>query len=267
MGMQNIWEKWSAFFLVVTIGLVFSKATSAQEKTFKGNNYIITFEKGWDTLGNASVLRKNGGFSGLATLGATPGLNFPNIDSLAVSFSDSLGGKISKDSSGIKAIGGYQVHWQKFTYDSLPKLSAQISKETNFPVTLKNGSFRVYYLNSEGINFSIACISILYSGVTPGPYADIERAIATLKVGSGSRIIFVALAGAQIVWVRDGKLGGSWLQSNKVFAVECFDMRGTLIGTATHAAEGTWELPKIRKKMFVRLRTAIGTGLHLIVHP
>jgi hypothetical protein len=239
---------------------------AAAQKVFKGDYYNITFSAGWDTVGNSAILRKNLGFSGMATLGATPGSGLPNVDSLSNDYSESLGGKITKDSSGVKTLGKYEVHWQKFTYDSLPGLSKIIGAamgDTLFQ--LSKGSFRVYYLAADGYRFTIAGMRIYDLGNFP--YPDIETAIKTLKLAANSGIVPLARGNVGGLWVQDGKLGGPWLKANRVFAVECYDVRGSLIGHATHAAEGTWALPKTGSEMLVRLRTAQGAGMHFLVRP
>lgn len=251
---------------LVAISFAFPDSGSAQStRVFKGDDYAITFSSNWDTVMNNAVLGKLGGLGGLATLGAEKSATLPNIDSISAALTDSLGGEVKKDSSGKKTIGAYEVFWQKYTYDSLPALSAMLAEMSPFAPPLKNGSFRVYYLHSNGMAFTIACMSIFSGAIAP--YAEIEAAIATLKLGASAGIHTVMRTGGRDIWVRDGKLGGSWLKDNRVFAVECFDSRGALIGAATHAAEGTWKLPVSRQEMFVRLRTAVGTGLHFIVRP
>jgi hypothetical protein len=238
---------------------------TAHGKTFTGDHYAISFGSAWDTVQTHSILGKYMGLQGMATMGADLGASLPNLDSLTAAYADSLGGEIKKDSSGRLAIGKYDVHWQKFTYDSLPKLSAAVSKATGLPTTLKKGEFRVYYLNADGVSFSIACMSIV-SGVK-APYADVEAALATLTLTTQVGIIPLAPGFARDLWVKDGKLGGGWLKANHVFAVECYDTRGAFLGQATHAAEGSWQLPKLQGEMLVRLKTAAGTGLHFLVRP
>ncbi|MBW8887306.1 MAG: hypothetical protein JF616_06040 [Fibrobacteres bacterium] len=238
---------------------------TAQAKTFSGDHYSIGFGTAWDTVQTHSILGKYLGLQGMATMTADLGTSLPNLDSLTAAYSDSLGGKITKDSSGRMTIGKYDVHWQKFTYDSLPKLSAAVSKATGMSTTLKKGEFRVYYLNSTGVSFSIACMSIV-SGVK-APYADVEAALATLTLTTQTGIIPLAPGFSRDIWVKDGKLGGGWLKANRVFAVECYDTRGAFLGQATHAAEGAWQLPKAQAEMLVRLKTASGNGMHFLVRP
>jgi hypothetical protein len=257
-------KSWAIAILVAALEIVFPNSASAQ-KTFKGENFAITFTTGWDTIQSANVIGKYQGLYGMATQGATEGTTLPNLDSMAAFFSDSLGGKITKDSSGTKTLGKYSVQWQKFTYDSLPKLSAQISASTGLTVNLKNGSFRVYYLQADGFVFTIALLAILPNAIPP--YGDVESAIATLKLGTQSGIIALARGPGRDLWIRGGKLGGAWLKTHRVFAVECFDTRGALIGSATHAAEGSWNLPASRQDMFVVLRMADGTTEHFSVRP
>jgi hypothetical protein len=257
-------SSWVTALMVAALGIVFPKTAQA-DKTFKGENFAITFTTGWDTIQSASVIGKYQGLAGMVTQGATEGTALPNLDSLAAFYSDSLGGHITKDSSGTKTLGKYSVHWQQFKYDSLPKLSAQISASTGLTVNLKNGSFRVYFLQAEGHVFTLALLAILPNAIPP--YADVETAIPTLKLGAQAGIISLARGVGRDLWIRGGKLGGAWLRTNRVFAVECFDTRGALIGSATHAPEGSWNLPSSRQEMFVVLRMADGTTEHFNVRP
>jgi hypothetical protein len=262
MGMHSF--KWAAAMAIAALSLVFPQSARAQ-KLIKGENFSLSFQTGWDTIKTANIVGKYGGISGMATLGAAAGTAQPNMDSLAAFYSDSLGGHITKDSSGTKTLGGYTVHWQQFKYDSLPKLAALISAQTGFQVSLKNGSFRAYTVVSDGYVFTLAVMAILPGGQPP--YADVEAAIATLKLGTKVGIISLARGPGRDLWIRNGKLGGEWLRTNRVFAVECFDTRGALIAPAVHGAEGTWLLPASRQDMFVVLRTAVGSAEHFTVHP
>ncbi|MDB5049826.1 MAG: hypothetical protein JWO30_2897 [Fibrobacteres bacterium] len=247
------------------LALCIPHRAAAQGKTFSGDNFAITFKAaGWDTATSSYIISKYGGLYGMATMGATASTTLPDLDSLTAAFADTLGGKITKDSAGVKTLGKYEVHWQKYTYDTLPKLSALVSKAAGFPVTLKNGSFRVYYLVADGYAFTIACMSVLAGGVAP--YGDVEQAIATLKLGSLAGISNVARASRDL-WIRNGQLGGGWLQANKLVAVEGFDAGGALIGAGTPASEGVWNLPVSKGDMFLRVRAANGTDLHFVVHP
>jgi hypothetical protein len=241
------------------------RIASAQGKTFSGDHYSISFAAGWDTIQTQAVLGKYGGLNGLATMGSTLGNSLPDIDSLTAAYADTLGGDIRKDSSGSLTIGKYDVHWQKFTYDSLPALSDLISSTLGFPVSLQKGEFRVYYLASDGVVFTLACMAVL--GSAKPPYADVEAALATLKLNPLSGIIPLGRDLARDLWVRDGKLGGGWLKANRVYAVECYDVRGAFLGLAAHAPEGAWRLPKSGSEMLVRLRTAQGAGAHFLVRP
>jgi len=250
---------------VLALVLVWLPHSAQAQRVFTGDHYSLTFaSSSWDTVSSHAVIAKTSGLEGLGTLGANPGSALPNIDSLTSAYSDSLGGQIKKDSSGQKTIGKYAVHWQKYTYDSLPKLSASVSAQLGIPITLRKGEFRIYYLNADGVSFVIACMSI--TGGKP-PYADVETALATLKLSLGTGIIPLSRGPAGDLWVKDGKLGGGWLKANRVFAVECYDTRGAFLGLATHAAEGTWQLPMMQAEMLVRLKTAGGNGLHFLVRP
>lgn len=248
------------------LGFLPRAATAQATKTFSGEHYSIALASAWDTVQTHLVLGKSLGLQGMAALGVSLGSSLPDIDSLSAAYAETLGGNIKKDSSGQKALGKYEVHWQKFTYDSLPGLSKAVSDAAGFPVNLKNGEFRVYYLNSDGVSFSVAVMSIL-AGVK-APYAEVETAIgSTLKLTSGVGIIPLSRGFSRDIWVKEGKVGGAWLKANRVYAVECYDTRGAYLGQAIHAAEGAWQLPKIQGEILVRLKTASGEGIHFLVRP
>jgi hypothetical protein len=248
------------------LGFLPGAASAQATRTFSGDHYSIALASSWDTVQTHLVLGKSLGLQGMAALGVSLGSSLPNIDSLSAAYAETLGGDIKKDSSGHKPLGKYDVYWQKFTYDSLPGLSKAVSDAAGFPVNLKNGEFRVYYLNSDGVSFSIACMSIL-AGVKP-PYSEIEAAIGnTLKLNAGVGIIPLSRGFAREIWVKDGKVGGAWLKANRVYAVDCYDTRGAYLGQATHAAEGAWQLPKVQGEILVRLKTVSGEGMHFLVRP
>jgi hypothetical protein len=255
--------KWAAALAVAIVGFISPNQAHAQ-KVLSGDDYAMTFPKFWSNLG-PDIVGKNEGIGGMGTLNATAGTSLPNLDSLAQTYADSLGGHITKDSNGTKTLGGRTVYWQQFKYDSLPRLSKQISDSLKININLKNGSFRVYYLQAEGFVFTFALLAI-FPGAIP-PYADAESAIATLKLGAQAGIISLSRGPGRDLWIRGGRLGGEWLKTNRVFAVDCFDSRGALIGSATHGAEGSWNLPASRQEMFVLLRTAYGKSEHFTVHP
>ncbi|HKP97000.1 MAG TPA: hypothetical protein VJ385_14715 [Fibrobacteria bacterium] len=237
---------------------------AAQGKTFTGENYGITFPAGWDIIRAPNVIAKISAFA-MGIMGASAGTTLPDVDSLTAAFSDSLGGPIRKDSSGVKTLGKYQVHWQKYAYDTLPRLSALITKEAPFIPPLKDGSFRVYYLVSDGVSFSTACLSLLHGGIAP--YGEVEQAILTLKLGALAGIRDVARASGPDLWIRGGKLGGAWLQAHHPVSIEGFDARGALLGAAVPASEGAWVLPSAPETLFLRVRAADGSSLRLAVHP
>ncbi len=242
----------------------------AQGRTFHGANYDITFQptaktSAWDTVKTGNIIAKLGGLYGMATMGAAAGTSLPNLDSLTASFSDSLGGTLKKDSTKTIMLGQYEVHWQKYTYDTLPKLSKLVSDAAGFTVMLKNGSFRVYYLVSGGYQFTLACMSILSGGIAP--YPDVEEAIKTLRLGLQAGIRDRARTVTRDLWIRDGRLGGAWLEANKPTAIEAFDTRGFRMGTGVLDSKGTWSLPVSRQEMFLRVRAADGSSLQFVVHP
>jgi hypothetical protein len=251
--------------VLLALGLMMTGRASAQGKMFWGDGYSITFQStSWDTVKSRNIIASTSFFA-IATMGASPATGLPNLDSMTDAYADTLGGKITKDSSGVKTLGKYEVHWQKYNYDSLPKLSAIISASAPFIPPLKKGSFRIYYLYSGGFEFTLACMSILPNGIAP--YAEIEAAIATLKLGSEAGILGAARAAGRELWIRDGKLGGAWLRAHKPVSVEGFDARGALVGSASAASEGTWALPASKETLVLRVRTADGLSAHLPVRP
>jgi len=244
--------------------LAFPPAASA-DKTFVGEGYAITFGTGWDTLMSAGIFGKTRGFEGVATLAAAEGADLPDADSLAEAYGDSLGGTFTQDTSGILTLGGFEVHWREFSYDSLPALSEAISFQVGIPVTLKDGAFRVYYLAAEGMALSIAVMAVLPGGAPP--YGDIEKAIATLKFGASAGIRNSAAAAGFDLRFHAGRLQGSWLAANQVRSVEGFDARGGIMGSARPTADGGWILPASAGVMFLRIRTASGEVVRFRVGP
>lgn len=249
---------------LAVIALAFPRAVRA-DKTFTGEGYAITFVTGWDTLMNAGVFGKTQGFEGLATLAVAEGAVLPEADSLAEAYADSLGGALTKDSSGILTLGKYEVHWQEFTYDSIPALSEAISAQVGIPITLENGRFRVYYLTADGMVFSIAVMAVLPGGRPP--YDDIEKAITTLKLGASAGIRYSAGYGALDLRIRGGRLEGSWITANKVRSVDGFDARGGHIGSGRPEADGSWILPASQGEMFLRIRAASGEAVGIRIRP
>lgn len=250
----------------MAFGLLPRPASAQGVRTFKGEFHSINFATSWDTVKTNAIIAKYQGLGGMATLGASESNALPDIDSLLKAYKDSLGGDIRRDpdSAGIKVIGKYQIHWQNFNYDSLPRLSQSITAATGIQTTLKKGRFRVYYLNAEGISFSVAVMAIISGGTIP--YADVEAALVTLKLNSKTGIRFVSMARAGDVWFRSGVLGGAYLRTMRVHAVECFDSRGRLIGMAVHGPEGTWIVPFPGKgEYFLRLRVSNGNAVYLAV--
>jgi hypothetical protein len=251
--------------VLLAFGLMAAGRASAQGKTFAGEGYSITFSStSWDTVKSRNIIASTSFFA-IASMGASPATGLPDLDSMTNAYADTLGGKIAKDSSGEKALGKYQVHWQKYTYDSLPKLSAIITASAPFIPPLKKGSFRIYYLYHGGFEFTIACMSILPNGVAP--YDEIEKAIATLKLGSEAGIVDMARAAGRDLWIRDGVLGGAWLNAHRPASVEGFDARGARVGSAAPTSEGTWALPASKAALVLRVRTTDGLSVNLPVRP
>lgn len=227
-------------------------------------NYSITFPGGWDTLTSSAVVAKYKGLGGMATLSCVAGNTAPNLDSLAKFYADSLGGHMTKGKDSALTLGAYSVHWQEFHYDSLPKLSAQVSKAAGFPVSLKNGTFRVYYLTSGGFVFTTAELTVVAGGILPNE--DIEGAIKTLKLGPNSgaiREIAGAWDGAEM-WIHDGRLGGAWFAAHRPVAIDCFNLRGGWIGSAQPSGTpGIWTLPAVDRNAFLRIVLPDGSRFHL----
>lgn len=238
-------------------------ATKTQALILRAPNYTITFSDGWDTVQSASILAKTQGLLGMALLSCTPGTTAPNLDSLVTFYADSLGGHITKGKDSALTLGKYSVKWQEFLYDSLPKLSAQISAQTNFPVALKNGRFRVYYLVSDGLVFTATGLTILKNGIPPN--ADIETAIKTLTLISVAGIREMAGTwGGSEMWIHGGRLGGSWFAAHRPIAIDCFNLRGARIGSAKPSGTpGIWTLPAVDDNAFLRIKLADGSRFHL----
>ncbi len=226
-------------------------------------NYAITFSVGWDTLTSSAVVAKYKGFGGVATLTCAPGNTAPNLDSLATFYADSLGGHITKGKDSVLTLANYSVHWQEFHYDSLPKLSAQITLEAGFPVSLQNGVFRVYYLTSGGFVFTLSELTLFASGTLPS--VEMESAITTLKLGAQAGIREIAGTwGGSEMWIHDGRVGGSWFAAHRPVGIDCFNLRGSWIGSAQPSgAPGIWTLPAVDRNAFLRIVLPDGSRFHL----
>ena len=229
-----------------------------------GANYNITFSAGWDTIQTQAIVAKYQGLGGMASMGAVPGTVPPNLDSLTVFYADSLGGHITKGKDSSLTIGNYAVKWQEFKYDSLPKLSELISGKAPFPVSLKDGSFRVYYLVSDGFVFTISGMTIVPKSTTT-PYPDIEAAIKTLKLAPQTGIREITGAwGSSEMWIHDGRLGGSWFAAHRPVSIDCFNLRGSWIGSAKPSGTpGIWTLPAVDRNAFLRILLSDGSRFHL----
>lgn len=263
----------------MTLAAALSGRVEAQANTFVLDKprYTLTMTADWDTVKvpeaqaseGFSILAKLAGLGGLAYVMCEPGTLPPNADSLAGDFSSLLGGNITKDSAGSMKLGKYDVKWQSFKYDSLPILSEMIRKQAPFIPPLRNGTFRVYYLVSDGYVFTMAGIKLLANGVPP--YADIEAAIATLKLkpndGNSGSVRFAAVDLGGGLWVRAGLLGGAWLAQHPAVAVDCFTLRGAYAGSARPDGEGAWMLPASREALVVVVRARDGQSRSVLAHP
>ncbi len=266
---RNAWKGYSMFKqlnvlwigLTLCVGGLFS--TKANALLLTAPNYTITFSPGWDTVQSGSIVAKSQGLYGIALLSCTPGTTAPNVDSLATFYADSLGGHITKGKDSALTLGKYPVKWQEFLYDSLPKLSAQISRGSLFPVSLKNGKFRVYYIVSNGLIFTVSELAIVTNGSLPN--ADIEAALKTLTLISlaGIREIAGTWGGAEM-WIHDGRIGGAWFSAHRPIAIDCFNLRGAWIGSAKASGNsGIWTLPGVDRNAFLRILLADGARFHL----
>lgn len=253
------------------------QSLQAQEYVHDRSRYTLTMASGWDSVAvpaeqgagggaDLSILAKVGGLNGLAYVSCEPGNSPPNVDSLAANYGNVLGGEITKDSSGTMTLGRYTVHWQKFTYDSLPALSDMIQERMPIFPRLGKGSFRAYSLVSDGYVFTIAGLKVIAS--SPYPYADIESGISTLKLKPSSGNVRGAvrdLGGG--LWTRDGMLGGDWLRRHPALTVECFGTDGRFLGSARPDGNAAWILPASRGSMVVVVRARDGKTLSLLAQP
>jgi hypothetical protein len=238
--------------------------------------YTLTMPAGgWDTVAvpesqgtgfEFTVLSKVAGLGGLAYVDCQPGSLPPDLDQMAGNFSDVLGGNITKGKDSSLAIGKYAVKWQEFKYDSLPLLADLVEQRAGFRPDLRNGSFRVYYLNSDGYVFSMAGLKVFPMGVPP--YADIEAGIASLKLKPNAgavREMPKDLGGG--LWTRGGVLGGAWLKDHPAAAVDCFAPNGAFVGSARPDGDGAWILPPSRSALVIVVRGRDGKSLSVIAQP
>ena len=64
--------KWVAALAMAVVGILSPNRAHA-DKLITGTAYSLTFPASWDTIQGPNVVGKLGGFSGIATLGATAG--------------------------------------------------------------------------------------------------------------------------------------------------------------------------------------------------
>jgi hypothetical protein len=250
-----------AFGLAMSLAGFFAKESKALDLV--AANYTITFNTSWDTVQTASILGKSRGLFGMALLSCNAGALPPNLDSLAQFYADSLGGHITKGADSTLTLGKYQVKWQDFKYDSLPKLTAALQKQVPGASALKDGSFRVYYLVSEGFVFTTTGLPIVKG--FPVPYPDIEAAIKTLVITGQAAIREIAGAwNGPEMWIHDGRLGGAWFSAHRPVSIDCFSLRGSWVGSAKPSGTpGIWTLPGVDRNAFLRIVLPDGSRFHL----
>jgi hypothetical protein len=259
----------SVFYWMAVMSFSFIAPNSAiAQQFFKGENWSITFSNLWKpvTVGDSTILKKNEGIGGIAILSCVPGQNAPNIDSLAKFYGDSLGGHITMGKDSVLPLGAYQVYWHELKYDSLPKLNSMLAAQaSSLPIPpLRNGSFRIYYLESGGFVFSIIALPIFQSPVLP-PYAEVEAALTTLKLGALAGIQQLASKWDGVeMWIHDGRVGGAWFSAHKPRSIDCFNVRGAWIGSAkSSGSAGIWILPSVAQNSLMRILLSDGSYFNL----
>ena len=257
------------------VSLALADRAEAQNLRIDKPRYTLTLSSQWEAVAvpegqnadsNLAILSKLGGIGGIAYVTCEPSTIEPNLDALAASFSELLGGGITTDSAGSMVLGKYSVKWQDFKYDSLPVLADMVEERMGVRPNLKNGKFRAYYLVSDGYVFTMAGLRLLTQGMLP--YSDIESAIATLVLKPQSGAVYPVvrqLAGG--LWSRNGELSGNWLDVHPVIAVDCFSLSGKFIGSARPDGASTWILPSRTEALVVVVRSRDGQSLSLIVRP
>lgn len=249
---------------------------SAQALVIDKPRFTLTMPAGgWDSIavpegqgggGDLVVLAKLQGLGGIAYVSCEPGTAAPNLDTIGDNFESVLGGTITRGRDSSLTLGKYAVRWQEFRYDSLPILSDLIQSRAPFIPRLRNGSFRVYYLVSDGYVFTVAGLSVFAAGLPP--YGDIETALKTLvlKPQAGS-VRFAAGRSAGGLWIRAGLLGGDRLKTHPVLSVDCYALDGAFAGAARPTPQGEWRLPDRRDALVVRVRGRDGGDLTLLSGP
>lgn len=271
------WNRMAAGALMA-LGLVAAmpQSAKAQGLVVDGPRYTLTMTAmGWDSIQvpegegadlDFTVLAKLQGLGGLSYVSCEPGTLPPDLDTLAADFASQLGGNITLGKDSSLTLGAYAVKWQEFKYDSLPALADMIQQRAGFRPTLKNGSFRVYYLVSGGYVFAMAGLAIMPNGIPP--YADIQAAIAGLKLKPLAGAVREAardLGGG--LWTRDGLLGGAWLRNHPAASVDCFTPDGAFAGSARPDGDGAWILPASRSALVIVVRARDGRSRSLLTQP
>lgn len=234
--------------------------------------YTLTFSAQWDSIpppegqdlgANTVILAKLDGLGGVSMATCEPGTGTPDIDSVAATYTRLLGGTVQKGTAGTKTLGKYTVNWQDFNYDSLPTLSAIAQEEYNVTLSGK-GTFRVYYLVSDGYLFTIAGLKLIAAGLSPN--ADIETAVSGLQLKPLSQAVRpTARRHAGGIWSRDGVLSGEWLQAHPAVSVDCFSLSGSFVGAARPDGSAAWILPSRTESLVVVVRARDGQSLSLLV--
>jgi hypothetical protein len=255
-------------FLSVLLSTVGFFSSNSNALVLNNSEYSITFApSGWDTVQTSSILRKDFGINGVVLLTCAKGSTAPNLDSMVLFYADSLGGRITKGKDSSLTLGNYKVNWQDFKYDSLPKLSAAIKSQSGFPIQLKDGSFRLYYLLSNGFVFTMTGLPIPnpITRISNPPYADMEAAFKTLNFNTQSRIRETTGAwGGSEMWIHNGRLSGAWFSAHRPVSIDCFNIRGIWIGAAQPSgSSGIWTLPAIERNAFLRILLPDGSRYHL----
>lgn len=71
-----------------------------------------------------------------------------------------------------------------------------------------------------------------------------------------------------MLWWKDGVLGGQWLRLHRPRSIACFDAQGAYLGEARASGDPlVWRLPTGTGVRFVRIRALDGAGMDRILHP
>ncbi len=237
-------------------------STQSQTLAWQSESYSISFAAGWTAQDSAlNILVKNMGINGAAWLthGPDEGIDLP-VDSLQNQYADLMGGDLKRTQDKQITLGTHSVRLVEYSYDSLPALAAFTG------VTLKNGTFRIYYLREKGWHFSLLGLPIplpppFGAAFMKAFYDDVETSISAMSFKERPQTSVRAndlLSGWKVT---ERKLTAPLGVDASSWNVICFDATGSRLGDARVTQENgasVWLLPEASPAGYLLLRSSEG---------